>query len=638
MGAAIWSFPGATRHAPPRVLRYGLAIASVGLALLATRALGSELFVPAILLTAWFGGTGPGVLAIGLSLAAKYWRLTASRDVSQGVSLDDALYLMLWGASVLLVVWLTRAQRRTEAVLHDAQDDLKARMRDLEVSNDRLQAEILERTRAEAEVYKQASLLDLTHDSVFVRGLDDLVTYWNRGAEERYGWPAAEAVGLVSHELLQTAFPEPLEQITATLLRTGRWDGELVHTKRDGTRILVTSRWALQCDAQGQPAGVLETNSDITERRRAEYLVGQVFDTSPDAVSIVGRDYRHQRVNPVYERRSGIVAERIVGMHLMDVTGADVFAQKVRPKLDRCFAGEEVSDSDWFAGPAGRRYLSVCYSPLRPTGSERVEAALLISRDLTEHVRAAEALQRAQAELAHVTRLTTLGEITASIAHEVNQPLAAISMNGNACRRWLAANPPDLDEAREAAQLVVSDAERAGQIIARIRNLVRHGTPERSALDVNAVVREALAFTRGELERHGIAIHSALDDGLPAVLGDRVQLQQVMVNLLLNACDAMADVTDAPRDLTVGSRRAADDTRDAGGVLVEVRDTGRGIDRAQAERMFEAFFSTKPHGLGMGLSISRSIVERHGGRIWAAAHDGPGVTMQFTLPATLGGA
>jgi signal transduction histidine kinase len=201
-------------------------------------------------------------------------------------------------------------------------------------------------------------------------------------------------------------------------------------------------------------------------------------------------------------------------------------------------------------------------------------------------------------------------------------------MNGDACRRWLAADPPDLAEARQAAHRMVKDAERAGHILARIRSLVRRGAPERGALDMNDVIHEALGFTRAELERQRVAIRTELGADVPAVLGDRVQLQQVLVNLILNARDAMADGLDGAAELIVGSRREA-----SGGVLVEVKDRGRGMDPAQANRIFEAFFSTKPAGLGMGLSVSRSIVEMHGGKLWATPNDGPGVTMRFTLPA-----
>jgi len=241
---------------------------------------------------------------------------------------------------------------------------------------------------------------------------------------------------------------------------------------------------------------------------------------------------------------------------------------------------------------------------------------------------AAETLGAARAELTRVTRVTMLGEVTASIAHEINQPLAAVVMNGNACRRWLALDPPDLDEARAAAQRIVSDATRAGEVIARVRALARREAPQRATLDANDVIREALAFTRGEIERHGATAAEELTEGLPPISGDRVQLQQVLVNLILNALDAMDGVTGRPRVLTIRSERA-----DSGDVAIAVKDSGKGIDPSHLARIFEPFYSTKASGLGMGLAISRSIVEQHGGKIRAASNDGAGVTMRLTLPA-----
>jgi PAS domain S-box-containing protein len=269
-----------------------------------------------------------------------------------------------------------------------------------------------DRKRAAEALRERAQLLDLTHDTIFVRDMNDVITFWNRGAEELYGWESEQAVGKVSHQLTQTIFPARLEGINAELLRTGRWDGELIHTKRDGTQVPVASRWALQRDEQGNPTAILETNNDITERKRAEYLTGHVFESSPDSISIIGRDYRFQRVNPVYEQFWGMPAERIVGMHVADLVGREVFEQRGKPNLDRCFAGEEVSFAEWFATPRGRKYRAISYSPLRPD-SRRVEAALMIARDLTEHVLASEALREAQMQLAHVNRVTTMGQLAA---------------------------------------------------------------------------------------------------------------------------------------------------------------------------------------------------------------------------------
>ncbi len=468
-----------TRRRASWVSRYGIAIPSVGAALLLTLALArpeirGPLFVPAILISAWYGGLGPGLFAAGLSVLAIDLFLIPPRYALHALTVDDATYLLVFALSALVVAWLTAMRRR-----------------------------------AEEEVHRQASLLDLTHDSVFVRDVNDVITFWNRGAEERYGWSRAEALGRSSHQLLHTVFPLPFPDIEAELKRSGHWEGELVHTRRDGTTVVVASRWSLQRDAQGRSAGVLETNNDITEQKRT-----------------------------------------------------------------------------------------------------------------------AEALDETRSELAHVSRVTMLGEITASIAHEVNQPLAAVMMNGNAARRWLAVDPPNVDEARQALQRILDDANRAGQVIARIRGLLHRGTPEKTTVGINDIIRETLAFTRSELERKGVVVHADLRDDLPAVEGDRVQLQQVLVNLILNAIDAMEETTPGSRALTIRSRRDDD-----GGVVVEVTDRGKGLEPGQHERIFDAFYSTKQGGLGMGLAISRSILEMHGGRIWATPNDGPGLSIQFCLPA-----
>jgi two-component system sensor kinase FixL len=355
----------------------------------------------------------------------------------------------------------------------------------------------------------QARLLDLTHDTVFVRDINDVITYWNRGAEELYGFQRDEAIGKVSHDLMKTVFPVPLDEITAELLRTGRWEGDLVHSKRDGTGVTVSSRWSLQRDDRGQPVAVMETNNDITERNQAQ-----------------------------------------------------------------------------------------------------------------------EALRRAQAELAHVNRVMTLGELTASIAHEINQPLAGIVANGAACLRWLGREPPDLGEARDAVESVISDGMRASDVIQRIRALSRKTDVQMARLDVNGVVDDVVRVVQREALDHRVWLRLELAAALPAVLGDRVQLQQVIINLVMNGMEAMASVTGRPRELVIRSRKGEDEQ-----VLIEVQDAGVGVEPENVDRLFNAFFTTKPNGMGMGLSICRSIVEAHGGRIWATRNTGAGATFQFTLPA-----
>ncbi len=358
----------------------------------------------------------------------------------------------------------------------------------------------------------QARLLDLTHDTIFVRDMNDVITYWNRGAEELYGFRRDEAIGKVSHALTKTVFPAPLEKITAELLRTGRWEGDLVHTKRDGTRVAVSSRWSLQRDERGRPVATMETNNDITERNQTQ-----------------------------------------------------------------------------------------------------------------------ESLRRAQAELAHINRVMTLGELTASIAHEVNQPLAGIVTNGAACLRWLGREPPELDEARSAVESMISDGMRASEVVQRLRALSKKTELHKVRLDINGVIDDVIRLVQREALDHLISLRLELASALPPVLGDRVQLQQVIINLAMNGIEAMASVTGRPRELVIRSRRHEDEQ-----VLIEVQDAGIGIDPENVNRLFNAFFTTKPDGMGMGLSICRSIIEAHGGRIWASRNTGAGATFQFTLPAPRG--
>jgi C4-dicarboxylate-specific signal transduction histidine kinase len=245
-----------------------------------------------------------------------------------------------------------------------------------------------------------------------------------------------------------------------------------------------------------------------------------------------------------------------------------------------------------------------------------------------ENVRLFEAEKQHTLALAHANRVITLGHLAASIAHEVNQPIAAIVANADAALRWLDAQPPDLGEVRQALRGIIQDGNRTGEIIARIRGLINKVPPRRDPLDMNQAISDATTLTRNELIRHRIALQIQLSREPPVVHGDRIQLQQVLLNLIVNAVESMSALTEGPRELKISS---ASDARDS--VLIAVRDSGPGLTPEDFERAFQAFHTTKPDGMGMGLSISLWIVEAHGGRLWATANAPRGAIFQFTLPA-----
>jgi len=265
---------------------------------------------------------------------------------------------------------------------------------------------------------------------------------------------------------------------------------------------------------------------------------------------------------------------------------------------------------------------------LAVAGITFVILTLTLIASLSQQKHAEEALREAQAELAHFNRVTTMGELTASLAHEMNQPIGAAVTNANACLRWLAADTPNLEEARECAKGIVEDATRAADIIRQIRLLFEKGTPQRELLDINGVIRELIVLLRSELTRHSVSVRTELAADLPQIMGDRVQLQQVMLNLIINSIEAMKEV-EGVRELAIKSQRSGSEQ-----LLVCVSDSGVGLPPQQTDQIFRAFFTTKPHGIGMGLSICRSIVESHSGRLWADGNVPRGASFHLIFPTS----
>jgi C4-dicarboxylate-specific signal transduction histidine kinase len=271
--------------------------------------------------------------------------------------------------------------------------------------------------------------------------------------------------------------------------------------------------------------------------------------------------------------------------------------------------------------------ISRLMSRIRERTAELEQANEQLKAEMAERRRAEEAYNKTQADLAHVTRIITVGELVASIAHEVNQPLSSIVINGGTCLRWLEGDPPNLEDAREAARRMVRDGKRAGDVIARIRGLTTKTAPAKGRLDINKAIQEVVALARSEVLRKGVTLRTELADDLSPVLGDRVQLQQVVLNLVMNGVEAMSTVGVRLRELVITTEDGEADQ-----VRVAVKDAGTGLAPESIERIFDAFYTTKSGGMGMGLSVSRSIVQNHGGRLWAEPNDGSGTTFQFTVP------
>ncbi|HLZ67720.1 MAG TPA: PAS domain S-box protein [Aliidongia sp.] len=489
------------------------------------------------------------------------------------------------------------------------------------------------RTLAQAH-HEQARLLDLTHDSVFVRDANDVIVYWNRGAQELYGWTREEIVGRITHDLLQTEFPIPLDEINRQLLDTGRWEGELRHTRRDGTKIFVASRWSLQRDANGRVTGTLESNNDITARKRTEAALKRSQDTylaEAQKLSTTGSFGWNALTGELHWSEESF---RIYGFDSALKPSIDAIFERAHPDdlalVRRVFerAAKEKGECDFehrLLMPDGSvRHLRVVARVVadEPEVLQFVGAVM----DVTAARQAEETLHQAQTELAYVTRVTTLGELAASIAHEINQPLSAIVTSGDASLRFLNRDPPQLDEVRDAVKRMISDGKRASTIVQRIRALTKKTETQSTRVDLNNLVGESVALVRREVANHQVALRTELVPEAPAVLGDGVLLQQVLINLIVNGVQAMGEINGQPRELVIRS------SHEAGEIVVSVQDSGTGIAPETAGRLFDAFYTTKPNGMGMGLSICRTIIEAHGGRVWASNNAGPGATFHFSLP------
>jgi PAS domain S-box-containing protein len=511
----------------PAIWSYWIAVASVAAALIVSRwpilhlqDAPVSLFLCAVILTAWFGGVWPGLVATALSALAFYYYFLPPIN-SLHAKPEEIPRLVIFMTSALFVGLLSVAQRSATESLRRARDDLKERIQEIQQTNEALQAESRERMQMENRLRRSEGYLaeaqKLSHTGSWA------------------SIPALGEIRYLSEECYRVLGFEP----------------------HDGQPRYETFFQRIHPDDQADVREAVETAADANAEFELDYRIvhpgGEIRD-----IHVVG--------HPVLSSSGDLV--EFVGT-VMDITE--------RKRAER------------------------------------------------EHER----LRQANADLARIGRVTTMGELTASLAHEVNQPIAAATTNANTCLRWLAADTPNIEEARAAAMRIVKDGNRAAEIISRIRQLFKKGTSQRELVDVNGIIREMIVLLRGETARYNIAVVTDLAADLPKVIADRVQLQQVLMNLMINGIEAMKDAEET-RSLAIRSQRKDNE------VVVSVSDSGVGLPPQQTEQIFNAFFTTKPHGTGMGLRISRSIIESHDGRLWAADNSLRGARFYFSLPTNTG--
>ncbi|ATQ43873.1 PAS domain-containing sensor histidine kinase [Caulobacter mirabilis] len=506
-------------------------------------------------------------------------------------------------------------------------------------------------------------LFELAHESILVRDMDGRLLSWNAASTQLYGWSEQDALG----RSLDALFGDGANEIAPELLANGRWDGEIRRRNAAGADLVVEIRQSLRRGPDGQPVGIVEIGRDITAKLDAERALKAAERRYTNLFQAMAASFWELDFTPVGTmlrrlRKSGVddysqyfrdhpafIREMMRVTRIVDVNDATVrlFAGGDRSLLTGSVepywpeAAGEVYAASVVAAVSGAPSYSTETTLRRADGSEFQalftaafpsesvdQGALLIGViDISERKRAQAAERRLQDEFAHSARISMLGELTASIAHEVNQPLAAIATNGSASLRWLSRSPPDTDRCAVLTERIVADAQRAADIIGRIRGMASNQPTAVEALSINALVRETAIFLQPELAAHDVMLTVATAAGLEPVRGDRTQLQQVFANLLINGAQAMSQARCAERRLVVRTGMNL-----AGHVQVTVEDTGPGLAPEHLERLFESFFTTKASGMGMGLAICRSIVERHGGGVTAGNGPQGGAVFTIVLP------
>jgi two-component system, LuxR family, sensor kinase FixL len=498
--------------------------------------------------------------------------------------------------------------------------------------------DITERHWGALESSRLAAIVSSSDDAIVSKTLDGIITSWNAGATNILGYEADEMIGQPITRIIPPELHEEERQILARLRRGERIQHyETVRLAKGGRRVDISLTVSPLFNQSGKVVGASKVARDITERKLAEQALREtaarlrtLTETAVDGVILIDARGVVLMFNPACEKLFGYSAGTVIGENVKML-----MPEPYRHEHDRYITNYRDTRDPKIIGIGrevlGRRKDGSTFPMDLSVGEARQDGESIfvgIIRDLTSRKRTEAELEQARGELVRVARVTTLGELTAAIAHEVNQPLTGLVSSGNACLRWLAGDAPNLEAARESVERMISAGSRAGEVISRIRALVGKSPPLRDWLNINDAITEVIALVRGEVQRNHISLRTKLSTDVPLVLGDRIQLQQVILNLMLNAIEAMSEVSHLTRELSVLSVKDGPN-----GALVTVQDSGIGLDQAALDRIFGAFYSTKPHGMGIGLAVSQTIIQAHGGRLWASSNEPRGAIFRFRLPA-----
>ncbi len=523
---------------------------------------------------------------------------------------------------------------------------------------------IAQQSAAATIVRRQSRALDVAGTAILLRDWGGEILLWNRAAEELYGWTRHEAVGQSADRLLASRLPETLDAIHAQLEARGLWEGEIEHRHRDGHVVTVLSRWTLQSDEGGRAPMIVETDVDAHIQRAAELLrlselrYRTIFDSL--AVAVLEHDFqaataafdalRSEGVpdirayladNPAFvrdlQKAIRITGANDTALRMLDSPSKEALCETladILPDTDECFEQCLVAIAEGQPSFLTETKVRALTGELVPVilmlsfpqdgQLERVTGCLV---DIRDRIRMQATIDRARSDLEHALRAASLGEISASIAHEVNQPLSAIMSFTQACRRWMNREPPNVPEALTALNDAIMATEHASNVVKRVRKLLGRVEPDRLPVPIDAAVREAARLIRNDAEANHVDVQLNLGARGAIVQGDRVLLQQVLINLLNNAIQAMDGITDRERRILLDTRLSEERVR------IRILDSGPGFAEADAAKAFNAFYTTKPRGMGLGLAICLSTVEAHGGTIHIDNRsDGPGAMVTLELP------